>query len=85
MNSGLRFKYYVAVIDGDNRLSYVTRINNSSHVFHCEKGKPAKAFTKTQADDLMTCMVFNMYTAAVIKVPDTYTLMNPEGDNDVEG
>lgn len=84
MNSGLKFKYYVAVIDGDNRLSYVTRVDNSSHTFYCEKGKPAKSFTKTQADDLMTGMVFNMCTAAVIKVPDTYTLMNPEGESNEE-
>lgn len=78
----MKYTYYVAILHGDNSIEYVTRIDNSTKTFYCEKGKPARAFTKTQADDLMTGMFFNMCTAAVIKVPDTYTLMNPDGDND---
>lgn len=80
----LKYKYHVAILHDDNSIEYVTRIDNSTKTFYCEKGEPAKAFTKTSAEDLMFGMVANFCTAAVVKVPDFYTLSNPkkEENND---
>ena len=60
---------------------YVTRIDNESKMFFCEKGKPALKMTKTRADDLMFGMVANSRTAVVIKTPDFYNLSNKEEES----
>lgn len=77
----LKYTYYVAILHDDNSLEYVTRIDNSTKMFFCEKGKPALKMTKTRADDLMFGMVANMRTAVVIKTPDFYNLSNKGEEN----
>lgn len=77
----LKYSYYVAIVHNDNTLEYVTRIDNSTKMFFCEKGKPALKMTKTSADNLMFGMVANMCTAVVIKTPDFYTLSNKEEES----
>lgn len=77
----LKYYYHVAILHPDNSIEYVTRIDNSTKTFYCEKGKPALKMSKTSADDLMFGMVANFRTAAVIKVPDFYTLSNKEEEN----
>ena len=77
----LKYKYHVVILHTDNTVEYVTRIDNDTKMFFCEKGKPALSFTKTRADDLMFGMIANFCCAAVIKVPDTYTLSNKESEN----
>lgn len=77
----MEYTYYVAILHDDNSIEYVTRIDNSTKTFYCEKGKSALKLTKTRAEDLMFGMVANCCTAAVIKVPDFYNLSNKEVDN----
>ena len=77
----LKYTYYVAILRNDNSIEYVTRIDNETKMFFCEKGKPAMKMTKTQADNLMFGMVANCCTAAVIKTPDFYNLSNKEEEN----
>lgn len=76
----LKYSYYVAILHNDNSLEYVTRIDNESKMFFCEKGKPALKMTKTNAENLVFGMVANCVTAAVIKVPDFYNLSNKEAE-----
>lgn len=76
----MKYDYYVGILEKNNTISYVTRVDNYTKTFYCEKGKPAKKFTKTRADDLMTGMILNCCTAAVIKVPDSYNLSNPSAE-----
>lgn len=78
----MKYTYYVAILRQDNTVEYVTRIDNSTKSFFCEKGKPAMKFTKTRADDLMFGMVANMCPAVVIKTPDFYELSNKEADSE---
>lgn len=78
----MKYTYYVAILHDDNSLEYVTRVDNSTKTFYCEKGKPALKLTKTRAEDLMFGMVANFCTAAVIKTPDFYELRN---EDDSEG
>ena len=73
----LKCTYYVAIIRG-NDVEYVTSLDNATKTFLCEKGKPAKKFSKTQADDLMLGMTANFCPAAVIKVPESRILKNKE-------
>lgn len=78
----MRYNYYVALLnDNDNSLEYITRIDNSTKMFFCEKGKPALKFTKTHADDMLYCLVANCRHAVVIKTPSFYTLSNKEAEN----
>ena len=77
----LKYSYYVAILHNDNSLEYVTRIDNESKMFFCEKGKPALKMTKTRADDLMFGMVANCRNAVVIKTPDFYNLVNKEEES----
>ena len=77
----LKYSYYVAILHDDNSLEYVTRIDNPTKMFFCEKGKPALKMTKTRADDLMFGMVANCRTAVVIKTPDFYNLSNKEEES----
>ena len=78
----MKYTYYVAILHPNNTIEYVTRMDNSTKTFYCEKGKPALKFTKTRADDLMFGMIANCCTAAVIKVPDFYNLYNKEEENE---
>lgn len=77
----LKYTYYVAILHNDNSIEYVTRIDNETKMFFCEKGKPALKMTKMRADDLMFGMIANNCPAAVIKTPDFYTLSNKEEEN----
>ena len=77
----LKYSYYVAILHNDNSLEYITRIDNSTKMFFCEKGKPALKFSKTNADDMLYCLVANFRTAVVIKTPSTYTLSNKEAES----
>lgn len=77
----LKYTYYVAILHNDNSLEYITRIDNSTKMFFCEKGKPALKFTKTNADDMLFCLVANNCNAVVIKTPNFYTLSNKEAEN----
>lgn len=77
----LKYTYYVAILHNDNTIEYVTRIDNSTKMFFCEKGKPALKMTKTNAENLVFGMVANYVTAAVIKVPDFYNLSNKGEEN----
>ena len=79
--SKVKYTYYVAILHNDNSIEYVTRIDNSTKTFYCEKGKPALKLTKTRAEDLMFGMVANCCTAAVIKTPDFYELSNKESED----
>lgn len=76
----LKYTYYVAILHDDNSVEYVTRIDNETKMFFCEKDKPAMKFTKTHADDLMFGMIANNCTAAVIKAPNFYNLSNKEAE-----
>ena len=78
----MKYNYYVAILHSDNSLEYVTRIDNTTKMFFCEKGKPALKFSKTHADDMLYCLVANFRTAVVIKTPNTYTLSNKEAEHD---
>ena len=77
----LKYKHFVAIVHPDNSIEYVTRVDNSTKMFFCEKGKPALPMSKTSAEDLMFCMVVNCHTAVVIKAPAFYTLMNKEAES----
>lgn len=77
----LKYTYYVAILHNDNTIEYVTRIDNSTKMFFCEKGKPALKMTKSYAENLVFGMVANYVTAAVIKTPDFYNLSNKEAEN----
>ena len=78
----LKYSYYVAILHNDNSLEYITRIDNSTKMFFCEKGKPALKFSKTHADDMLYCLVANFRNAVVIKTPNFYNLVNKEVEND---
>lgn len=77
----LKYTYYVAILHDDNSLEYITRIDNSTKMFFCEKGKPALKFSKTHADDMLYCLVSNCRNAVVIKTPNFYNLSNKEVEN----
>ena len=77
----LKYSYCVAILHDDNSIEYVTRIDNETKMFFCEKGKPAMEFSKTRADDLMFGMIANNCPAVVIKTPDFYNLSNKEEEN----
>ena len=74
----LKYTYYVAILHNDNSLEYITRIDNSTKMFFCEKGKPALKFSKTHADDMLYCLVANCRNAVVVKTPNFYNLSNKE-------
>ena len=74
----LKYTYYVAILHTDNSLEYITRIDNETKMFFCEKGKPALKFSKTHADDMLYALVANFRHAVVIKTPNLYTLSNKE-------
>ena len=72
----MKYTYYVAILEPNNTISYVTKVDNATKTFYCEKGKPAKKFKKTLADDLMFGMIVNCVDAVVIKAPDSRTFTN---------
>lgn len=78
----MKYKQYVGIIDSNNKISYVTRTENSTKTFYCEKGKEAKVFTKTGAEDLVYCLVINNYNAVVLRVPDFYNYVNSSEEKD---
>lgn len=77
----LKYSYYVAIVHPDNSLEYVTKVDNITKMFFCEKGKPALKMTKTGADNLMFCLVANYRNAVVIKAPEFYALNNKEEES----
>ena len=74
----MRYSYYVAILHHDNTLEYITRVDNSTKMFFCEKGKPALKFSKTHADDMLYCLVVNCRNAVVIKTPGYFVPANYE-------
>lgn len=73
----MKYAYYVGIVKENGTFDWVTSIDNDSKTFHCEKRKPAVAFTKTAADNLMEGMLANMVPATVVKGPEgAYTFFN---------
>ena len=73
----MKHDYYVAIINNDNTLSYVTDVDNSTKTFYYKEGEPAKKFSKDYATDLMESMALNCYAAVVLTAPKNgYILCN---------
>lgn len=75
--------YYVAVFvtDSWNSIRYVTKIEGRTAFW--EKGKPAKAFKKSTADDIVFGLCMNSTPSATIYAYDFLEPFN-EGDEENE-
>lgn len=64
----MKLATYIAIIDlTDNRntLRFVTSLESSNALW--EAGKPAKAFSKTVAKDVLMGLCLNGYSAIIVK------------------
>lgn len=73
--------YFVMVFDDEsyNRVNYVTKIEGKTAYW--EKGKHAKAFTKSTADDIVFGLCMNLIPSATVSAYDFITPYNEEGAN----
>lgn len=74
-------KNYVAIIEYDGTLSYVTGMDNATRIAYWEEGKPALDLSASVADSLMDGLLCNGYKAVVIKAADFLTLTNSRKEN----
>lgn len=74
----IKCKYYVAILHSDNSLKYVTKLDNATKTFYCEKGKPALPMSEVRATDVMNGMLANLCLAVIVKVSADYTPTNKE-------
>lgn len=72
----MKYTHYVAWIDCDNQLHFVTKIDTKTKSWFAMKGEKAMRFSKTAADDLMFGMRCNGITAVVVKAPDFAEYIN---------
>lgn len=74
----IRAKHYVALLEYDGTLTYVTAVDNHTHSAEWEAGKPAIALSANTAEDVAFGLNYNGYKAVIIKAPDFYNLKNKE-------
>ena len=65
----MKYNHFVIILESDNRIKYVTKINNATKVARWEDGKPAMKMTKTAAENLVFGLVANGFHAAVVRMP----------------
>ena len=72
----MKYIHHVIIIEADNRIKYVTSINNANKCAHWKDGADAMKFTKTAAEDLVFGLVANGFQAAVLRAPAFMELGN---------
>lgn len=75
----MKLTTYIAIIDlTDNRntLRFVTGLEGRNALW--EAGKPAKAFSKTIAKDVIMGLCLNGYYATIIEAPNFMSFNNKE-------
>ena len=78
----MKLNTYIAIIDlTDNRntLRFVTSLEGRNALW--EAGKPAKAFSKTVAKDVVMGLSFNGYYATIVEAPNWMVFNNPTEEN----
>lgn len=80
----MKYNHFVVIIEADNRIKYVTRINSTNKVALWEAGKPAMKMTKTAAEDMVFGLVANGFQAAVLRAPSFIEPMNVEAVKEEE-
>ena len=79
----MKYKNYVALVYGsDHTITYVTDSDNISRIAKWEANKPAKAFTKTGAENLVFGLRCNGYPAVIVTHPDYDVPMNRVEDDE---
>ena len=74
----MKYNHYVALLKTDNRLMYVTNVDNENRCAFWKDGEPALKMSKLAADDLVCCLVANGHKAVVMRVPDLIKPVNPK-------
>lgn len=74
----IKTKYYVALLEYDGTLTYITAVSNSSRYSEWKAGAPALALSKAAAHDVMVGLNYNGYKAVTIEAPDFCELKNKE-------
>lgn len=73
----MKYDYYVQIMFSNGDIKYVTGVENTTKTFYYEEGKPALKMSKSAAEDLVFCLVANMYAASIIQSPkDCITYVN---------
>ena len=72
----MKYQYHVAIITDDNKIKYVTSINNLTKLAKWEAGEKAMKLNSSVANDLMYGLRCNGYTAVVIRTLDFDELVN---------
>ena len=81
----MKYNNYVALIQSNNRVKYVTKVNHETKTAHWKDGEAALKMTKTAAEDLVFGLTCNGFQAVIIRTPDFMEPCNPEKegvDND---
>ena len=73
-----KYSYYVALIESNNHIKYVTEINNATKVARWEAGKPAMKFTKSAAENLVFGLTANCFPAVILQAPSFHEFSNSE-------
>lgn len=66
----MKYNYFVGYLTENNKVLFITKIDNASRSWYAENGKPALKFTKTSADNMLFALCVNDVNAVIIKTPD---------------
>lgn len=80
----MKYNHYVVIFESDNRVKYVTKINNATKVASWEDGKLAMKMTKTAAENLVFGLVANGFHAAVIRMPSFIDPVNESATEEAD-
>ena len=76
----MKYHYYVGVLNAENKINFVTRVDNQHKISYWTEGEKAKRFTLSYAKDLVFGLGLNGYNAVVITAPEYYEFKNTEGE-----
>lgn len=62
----VQYDHYVAVLDKNGAMQFVTQVDNSTKQFFCEKGKEAVKLREIAAKDLVHGMACNFIPAVIL-------------------
>lgn len=71
-----KYNYFVAVIQNDNSVSYVTKVDNSTKQAWWAKGEQALEMSKSAAESLLFGLTVNGFRAMVCQAPSFVELRN---------
>ena len=71
-----KYNYFVAVIQNDNSVSYVTKVDNGSKQAWWSKGEKAAEMSKSAAESLLFGLTANGFRAMVCQAPAFVELSN---------